>query len=71
MKIRDRIIILTNVKNAIINKLIPIDTELLSRLEAIGVHLDGCKGYKRNVPIEEKVLTMSKPQTLDPNEKAA
>ncbi len=75
MHIRERITILTDVKMAVLNRFITITEELLSRLEALGVNLDGYHNYKRNVPIKEenKVVEIPKQYSfkIDDNKKAA
>lgn len=70
MHAREKITILTNVKNAILSKLVPMTEELLSRLEAFGVNLNGYRKDMGNVPVKEenKVVEIPKQYSLKINE---
>lgn len=64
MSTRDKITVLTNVKNAILSKIVPITEDLLSRLEAVGVNLTGYRNNMGNVPIKEENKVVEMPKQL-------
>lgn len=71
MSSHEKIITLTNVRNAILSKIVPITDELLSRLETYGVNLNGYRNKLGNVPIKEenKTVEMPKQYILTTNDK--
>lgn len=71
MNIREKITVLTNVRNALSSKIVPVTNELLSRLETYGVNLNGYRNNLGNVPIKEenKIVDMPKQYTFTTNDK--